>query len=80
VNDRRFIALLAALAAEKLVPEAATSRNACGAGAAAALVAAMLEVGATRYEELRHTCSAECGPEGGDSYNSVGYTAGVFRR
>jgi AmmeMemoRadiSam system protein B len=79
VNDRRFIALLERLDAEELVHESAIHRNACGPGAVAALVAAMRELGMTRYQELRHTSSAECEvTEGHDPYNSVGYEAGVF--
>jgi len=79
VNDRQLVALIQAMDAEAVVPEAAAHRNACGAGAVAATIAAMVELGAGRYEELRHTCSAECEDVGGrDAYNSVGYEAGVF--
>ncbi len=79
INDRRFIGLIAALDADAVVPEAAVNRNACGPGAVAATIAAMVELGAARYTELRHTCSAECEEVGGrDPYNSVGYEAGVF--
>lgn len=79
VNDRRFIRLIEALGAEGVVPEAAANRNACGAGAVAAAISALRELGAERYLELRHTCSAEVEGGGyGDSVNSVGYEAGVF--
>ncbi len=79
VNDRRLIALLQAMDAGAVVSEAAVNRNACGPGAVAATIAAMVELHAAGYIELRHTCSAECpGVEGGDPYNSVGYEAGVF--
>jgi AmmeMemoRadiSam system protein B len=79
VNDRRFIALIQAMDADAVVPEAEVNRNACGAGAVAATIAAMAELGAVRYEELRHTCSAESGAvEDEDLLNSVGYEAGVF--
>jgi AmmeMemoRadiSam system protein B len=79
VNDRRFVNLVRSCAAEAVVAEAATHHNACGAGAVAATIAAMRELGATRYEELRHTCSAEAKGLGEvDPLNSVGYEAGVF--
>jgi hypothetical protein len=79
VNDRRLIALIQGMNSAAIVPEAALNRNACGAGAIAATIAAMVELGAVRYEELRHTCSAEFGDVGDrDLYNSVGYEAGVF--
>jgi hypothetical protein len=79
VNDRRFVGLIQSCAAEAVVAEAATHHNACGAGAVAATMAAMRELGATRYVELRHTCSAEVMRLGErDPLNSVGYEAGVF--
>ncbi len=79
VNDRRFIKLIQDLDAGGVVPEAETNRNACGAGAVAATIGAMLELRIGRYQELQHTTSAEV--EGGiepESVNSVGYEAGVF--
>lgn len=80
VNDRRLISLIAAMKAEEVVPEVEMNRNACGAGAVAALVSAMRELGATEYEELRHTCSAEAeGRIQQNAVDSVGYEAGVFR-
>lgn len=79
VNDRRLVALIQALDAEGVVPEAAANRNACGAGAVAATIAAMREMDVLQYVELRHTCSAETeGIEGRDLFNSVGYESGVF--
>jgi AmmeMemoRadiSam system protein B len=81
VNDRRIIKLIQDLDAGGVLEEAEINRNACGAGAIAATIAAMRELGATRYEELRHTCSAEVDfGVGGEpeSANSVGYEAGVF--
>jgi AmmeMemoRadiSam system protein B len=81
INDRRLINFIKSLDASGIVSEAARNRNACGAGAIAALVAAMRELGATCYTELRHTCSAECCEiEAPDRFNSVGYEAGVFTR
>ncbi len=79
VNDRRLVGLIKSLDSAGIVAEAALNGNACGAGAIAALVAAMQELGATRYTELLHTCSAECcAIEDRDQRNSVGYEAGVF--
>jgi AmmeMemoRadiSam system protein B len=79
VNDRRFVDLIAALDAEGVIPEAALNRNACGAGAVAAGIAAAVELGARTYIELEHTTSAESELEaGGHPVNSVGYEAGVF--
>lgn len=79
VNDRRFIRLIEELNAPGVVPEAAVHRNACGSGAVAATIGAALEWGATRYEELAHTTSAEVeSAAGGYPLNSVGYEAGIF--
>lgn len=81
VNDRRFIDLLAALNAEEVVPEASIHRNACGAGAVAATIAAAAQAGADRYVELEHTTSADRELlNGGNPVNSVGYEGGVFTR
>lgn len=81
VNDRRFVRLVSDLDDGGVVPEAEAHRNACGAGAVAAAIAAACRLGAGRYEELAHTTSAE--REGADEstpvWNSVGYHAGVFR-
>jgi AmmeMemoRadiSam system protein B len=79
VNDRRLIELIAAGQAAQVVPEAALSRSACGAGAVAALMGAMAESGATEFRELEHTSSAEVEhAAGGAPVNSVGYLAAVF--
>lgn len=78
-NDRRFIALIRQLAAEQVVAEAAHHRNACGAGAVAALITAMRELGGAEYVELEHTSSARVRGDP-DAANAVGYHAGVFRR
>lgn len=79
VNDRRFVRLIERMDAGALVPEARRNRNACGAGAVAATVGAMCELGCERYEELEHRTSAEVERgDGGQAVNSVGYEAGVF--
>lgn len=80
VNDRRIVRLIQTLAADEIVPEALSNRNACGPGAIAATVGAMVELGVTEYEELGHACSAELDPAGlSHATHSVGYEAGVFR-
>jgi AmmeMemoRadiSam system protein B len=79
VNDRRFIEQLQALNAEGVISEAALHRNACGAGAVAATIAATRALGVTAYRELLHMCSAEVkAVYDPDPVNSVGYEAGVF--
>lgn len=77
VSDRRMIDLMLRLDADQVVPEAAGSLNACGAGAIAATLAAAQQMGATRGVLLRHTCSADVigDPEASDS---VGYAGMIF--
>lgn len=81
VNDRRMLDLMVRMEAERIVPEAAASRNACGAGAVAATVAAAREAGATAGYLLRHTNSNETlrGRQR-DTDNAVGYAGVVFGR
>ena len=81
-NDRRFVELLCSMRAAELVPEAASHRNACNSGAAAATIAATRALGATDGVLLEHTTSSEVlGGEGaGDQDDSVGYAAVVFGR
>jgi AmmeMemoRadiSam system protein B len=79
VNDRRLIELIASGQAAQVVPEATLNRNACGAGAVAALLGAMGESGVHQFRELEHTSSAEVECAAGAApENSVGYLAGVF--
>ena len=80
VNDRRLIKLIAVGRALEVLAEAEQSRSACGAGAVAALLGAMGELGAVEFRELEHTSSAEVewAAGGGAAVNSVGYLAGVF--
>lgn len=77
VNDRRFLGAVERLAADRVVVEAETHHNACGAGAVAALVAAANVLGWGRFELLEHATSASV--TGRASENVVGYAAGVFR-
>lgn len=77
VNDRRFVHLVETLDIPGVVPEAALHRNACGAGAVAAALAAAEVLGATAFSELEHTSSADV-EGGGERENSVGYLAAVL--
>jgi AmmeMemoRadiSam system protein B len=80
-NDFRMIELLESMDAEAVISEAGRHHNACGAGAAAAAVAACRQLGATRGRVLDYTNSyvitheefpAE--PDG----TTVGYASVVF--
>jgi MEMO1 family protein len=78
VNDRKFLDLVLRLEAEEIVPEAERHRNACGAGAVAAAVAAVREMSAREGVLLRQTTSYDVLPaSGGDRV--VGYAGVVFR-
>ncbi len=76
-NDLRVLRIVADMTPEKIVPEARTHNNACGAGAIAAMMAACLEQGASKAVVLRHTSSyqtlAAVAPQTPD--NAVGYAA-----
>jgi AmmeMemoRadiSam system protein B len=77
VNDRRIIELIVSLRADEVADEAASHRNACGAGAIAATMAAAKKLGATQGVVLEHTTSREVlGDRGFDG--AVGYAAIVF--
>jgi len=79
-NDRRFIDLICDVRSTELVAEAAKNKNACNAGAAAATVAAAVDLGATRGILLEHTTSSEVLSLHSRSVqnDSVGYAAVVF--
>jgi MEMO1 family protein len=76
-NDRRILRLVTDMTPEKIVPEARTRFNACGAGAIAAMMAACQEQGARKAIVLRHTNSyqtlARVAPQ--SAANAVGYAA-----
>jgi hypothetical protein len=80
-NDRRMLDLIESLDAERIVPEAHSRANACGAGAIAATVAACKARGATRGRCLHYTNSYEIvhsmHPNDPDD-TTVGYAAVVF--
>jgi hypothetical protein len=76
-NDRRLLELVKAMAPDRIVPEVLARRNACGAGAIAAMMAACMEHGASRASVLCHANSfqtlAAVAPQPPD--NAVGYAA-----
>ncbi|MHC4423969.1 MAG: AmmeMemoRadiSam system protein B [Planctomycetota bacterium] len=80
VNDREFIDLALKLEPEGLLASAAENYNACGAGAAAAAIAAAKKLGKTKGLLLAHTNSNEVmlRDMGTSSAESVGYAAIVF--
>lgn len=79
-NDTRFIDLVCAMKPDDLVPEATKHGNACSSGAAAATVAAVNALGATRGILLQHTTSAEVlqTDRHHEPNDAVGYAAVVF--
>lgn len=79
VNDRRIIDRMLARDAGAIVHEAREHRNACGAGAIAAVVAASNSLGADNAVLLDHTTSRETiGTAAG--LNAVGYAGIVFTK
>jgi len=80
VNDREFIDLAVNMESQKLLETAVEKGNACGPGAAAALVAAAAKLGRTKGVLLGHTHSNEVMKVkfGRSSSDSVGYAAVVF--
>ncbi|MCL5280356.1 MAG: AmmeMemoRadiSam system protein B [Planctomycetes bacterium] len=80
VNDRQFIDLALSLEPRHLLANALENGNACGPGAAAAVVAAAKQLGAQKGVLLAHTNSNEImlREMGTVSRDSVGYAAIVF--
>ncbi len=80
VNDRKFIDLALAMVPDGMLVEAAEHGNACGAGAAAAAVAAAKKLGKTEGVLLAHTNSSEVMRRQmhTSSADSVGYAAIVY--
>ena len=80
-NDKRMLELIEALDAEAVVPEARNHMNACGAGAIAATIAAVREMGAREGKVLAYTNSYEIVhkkiPHDPDD-TTVGYASVVF--
>ena len=80
-NDRRMVDLMVRLDAEGAVPEAASRRNACGAGAVAATMAAAREMGARGGVLVGYTTSFDVmrAKFGRADYDAtVGYAGIVF--
>ncbi|MBM4017352.1 MAG: AmmeMemoRadiSam system protein B [Planctomycetes bacterium] len=80
-NDRRMLDLIERLDAEAVVAEARRHRNACGAGAVAATLAAARQLGAVRGHVVRYTTSydvmrEQMGREAADM--AVGYVGAVI--
>ena len=80
VNDRSIIELICGLESQKIVGEAQMHRNACGAGAVAATIAAAVQMGAQRAKLLSHISSAQASERlwGRKTSESVGYAGIVF--
>jgi AmmeMemoRadiSam system protein B len=80
VNDRQFIDLALDLEPQRLLANALENGNACGPGAAAAILAAARQLGAKKGILLAHTNSNEVmlREMGTSSRDSVGYAAIVF--
>lgn len=80
VNDRKFIDLALKMEPQQLLTDAAENCNACGAGAAAAAIAAAKSLGKTEGTLLAHTTSNEVmlAKMGTTCQDSVGYAAIVF--
>ncbi len=80
VNDKRFIESALKMEPQRILASAAENCNACGAGAAAATVAAAKKLGSTQGLLLAHTNSSEqmFRKMGTTSTESVGYAAMVF--
>jgi AmmeMemoRadiSam system protein B len=80
VNDRQFIDFALEMQPEKMLGTAEENYNACGAGAAAAAVAAAKQLGRTQGTLLVHTNSNTIMADkmGSQSSESVGYAAIVF--
>ena len=76
-NDQRIIDLAMKMKAEDVIQEASQHRNACGAGAIAATVAAAKMLGAKQGYLLEHTTSHDVMPER-PATDAVGYAGIVF--
>jgi len=76
-NDQRILRLVEAMSDSEITEEADRHRNACGAGAIAATIAAARVLGAERGLVLEHTTSHDVIPEG-EFRMAVGYAAVLF--
>lgn len=80
VNDRRLIEIILRMRTDAVIHEVAEHRNACGAGAIAATMAACQLHGARQGVLLTHVSSSEVAREvlGQASTDAVGYAGIVF--
>lgn len=76
-NDERIITLCLGMHADRIIAEAQTHKNACGAGAMAATVSAAKAMHAKKGVLIEHTTSHEVMREG-DFEMGVGYAGIVF--
>ena len=76
-NDSRMIELAVGMRAEKIGSEARENRNACGAGAMAATVAAAKALGCARGLTIDYTTSYDVASEG-IFRMAVGYVGMIF--
>ncbi|PID57793.1 AmmeMemoRadiSam system protein B [candidate division KSB3 bacterium] len=76
-NDRKLLDLIVAMKAEHVIRETEIHRNACGAGAIAATIAAVKILGAERGHLLEHITSQDVIPDRPAS-DFVGYAGIVF--
>jgi len=76
-NDARIIGLAARMRAEEIVSEAVQYRNACGAGAMAATVAAAKALGCVNGLTIEYTTSYDVAPER-QFRMGVGYVGMIF--
>lgn len=76
-NDRRILDLMAQMRGDAVLQEAAAHWNACGAGAVAATIACVAELGARTGTLLGYTTSHDVMPLG-EPTDMVGYGAVVF--
>jgi hypothetical protein len=78
-NDRRLLNLVSAMETSRIISEVLQHRNACGAGAIVAMLAACREAGASAAKILRHATSyetlASVAPQ--PPTNAVGYASVV---
>ena len=79
-NDRRILDLIEAMDCDAIVPEATRNHNACGAGAIAATMGAVGQLGATKAKILGYTNSYEIMHGNSESADdaTVGYASVVF--
>ncbi len=80
VNDKQFIDMALKLDSEGVIRSGSENMSACGAGAVAALIAAMKEMGKDKGYLLAHTTSNEVMEKrfGRGSEESVGYAAIIY--